>query len=133
MSRMDSPRSKEDDLDQTTTPAPTLKDYGKSVLSPEGLIDFTQEEVQETINRHGSDYENVLAQFTAKILNQMEGFEGQADYNELALGIAPILNKLKLPPSQRGKGLTDNQILNTFSSLVDLGEDGAVTRKQAFY
>jgi len=132
MSRMDLPRSKDEDLDQTTTVAPTLKDYGKSVVSPEGLIDFTQEEVQESINRHGRDYGNVLAQFTSKLLNKMEGFEGQADYNELKLGIAPILNKLDLPADQRGKGLSDEQILKTFSSLVDLGEDGAVTKKQAF-
>jgi hypothetical protein len=55
-----------------------------------------------------------------------------ADYDQIKLGTAPILDMIGLPADAKGSGLDDDQILRMFSTLKTLGEDGAPTEVDAF-
>jgi hypothetical protein len=99
---------------------------------PTKSIDFTPDEIQFAYEQHGEDTEKALARMTATILNSRPEFRGMADYDDIVLGSAPILDMIKLPQDARGKGLTDDQILRMFSTMKQLGEDDAPTETDAF-
>ena len=100
--------------------------------SPFKAIEFNQEELQFVYDQHGDEAEEALAKTTAAFLNEMPEFRGTADYGELLQGTAPILDLVPMQPEDRGKAITDDQILRLFSSLKGLGEDGAPTETDAF-
>lgn len=107
---------------------------GTEVATPDPTksVDFTADEVQFAYEQHGGKTEAALARMTAAILNNRPEFRGMADYDDLVLGSAPILDMVKLPRDARGKGLTDDQILRLFSTMVQLGEEGAPTETDAY-
>ena len=100
--------------------------------SPFKAIEYNAEELQFVYDQHGSDAEEVLAKSTAAFLNEMPEYRGTANYQDLLSGDAAILDRVPLPPEERGKGVTDDQILRLFSTLKTLGEDGAPTTTDAY-
>jgi len=100
--------------------------------SPFKAIEFDQKELQFVYDQHGDEAEEALAKTTSAFLNEMPEFRGTADYGELLQGTAPILDLVPMQPEDRGKAVTDDQILRLFSSLKGLGEDGAPTETDAF-
>ena len=112
----------------STTAAPV---ESRPSRDPFKLIDFTPDEVQFVYEMHGADAENVLARSTMAILNAMPEFRGTADYFDVQQGRAPIVRTLS-PELQTGKGLTDDQILRTFSTLKSLGDEGLPTETDVF-
>jgi hypothetical protein len=100
--------------------------------SPFKAIEFSPEEVQFVYDRHGGDAEETLAKTAATLLNNMPEYQGMADYTDLMLGTAPILDMVPLPPEERGKAVTDDQILRLFTSMKGLGDPGAPTETDAF-
>lgn len=99
---------------------------------PVKSVDFTPDEVQFAYEQHGGDAATALARMTAGILNNRPEFRGMANYDDIVLGTAPILDLVPLPRDAEGQALTDDQILRIFSSMVGLGEDGAPTETDAF-
>ena len=112
----------------TTNPTPSVFTEN----SPFKAIEFNAEELQFVYDQHGDNAEEALAKTTATFLNEMPEFRGTADYGELLQGTAPILDLVPMRPEDRGKAITDDQILRLFSSLKTLGEDGAPTETDAF-
>ena len=101
--------------------------------NPFKIIEHTKEDVSFAFKNHGADTEEFLARFTARLLNNMPSFQGQARYEDLISGKAQILQNPNLVGKfQFGTPLTDDQILRVFSSLKGLGEDGAPTSLDAF-
>ena len=101
---------------------------------PYKIIDFAPEELQFVYDQFGADSESVLSKMTMDIINKMPEFQGTADINEVRYGTASILDKIydQLPESERGKALTDDQILRYFTTLKTLGEDGVPTEVDAY-
>jgi len=112
----------------TTNPTPSVFTEN----SPFKAIEFNAEELQFVYDQHGDKAEEALAKTTSAFLNEMPEFRGTADYGELLQGTAPILDLVPMRPEDRGKAITDDQILRLFSSLKTLGEDGAPTETDAF-
>ena len=112
----------------TTNPTPSVFTEN----NPFKAIEFNAEELQFVYDQHGDNAEEALAKTTAAFLNEMPEFRGTADYGELLQGTAPILDLVPMRPEDRGKAITDDQILRLFSSLKTLGEDGAPTETDAF-
>ena len=101
--------------------------------NPFKIIEHTKEDVSFAFKNHGADTEEFLARFTARLLNNMPSFQGQARYEDLVSGKAQILQNPNLVGKfQFGTPLTNDQILRVFSSLKGLGEDGAPTSLDAF-
>lgn len=93
--------------------------------SPFKAIEFSKEEVDLAFKLGGADATQFLSRTALNLLNDMPEFRGTADYNEVTVtGDAPILE---------GRGpLDDNQVLKLFTTLKDLGEDGAPTEVDAY-
>ncbi len=113
----------------------TTQDQPVSVFSedsPYKIIDYTQDELQFVYDRHGGDSEEALAKATAAMINKMPQYSGTADYQDLIMGRAPILDMVPLPPDARGSSLSNDQILRLFTKLKGVGDEGVPTETDMF-
>jgi len=102
--------------------------------NPFKAVEFTPEGLNRLYEIYGSDVEQGVAKLVLNELNSDPRYEGKAGYEDVISGRADIIRMLPGEQASKlyGKGLSDNQIIQLFSGLKSLGEDGAPTEVDAF-
>ena len=122
-------------LTETIDPDAT-PDHKQALIDAGAFVEWSPEELSTLYDAYKGPgakkkVANYLADATLEILNNRGNFLGEFNRPEITSGRAEGLKYIPLPQSEKGKGLSNEQVLRYFTNLKQFGDPGVPTRTEA--